>query len=141
MSSLKKTKILQFENGIEAFLSNFKDHHRLSVFDLKGLSCVVCGLTGNKIIMWYDRAEVDVSRGGLHVDLYSNDIVITVDHIVPKALGGSDRIENKQPMCGPCNSKKGTRMSEQDKLIALQNMLSMAHLKPSIGYNRLNTRV
>lgn len=32
---------------------------------------------------------------------------LTVDHVVPLSLGGSNYIENLQPLCGPCNSSKG----------------------------------
>jgi site-specific DNA-methyltransferase (adenine-specific) len=38
---------------------------------------------------------------------------LTVDHIVPKAYGGSDHYENLQLLCGWCNSKKGTRSQEE----------------------------
>ena len=33
----------------------------------------------------------------------------TVDHVVPKARGGTDHIENLQLLCGACNSVKGTK--------------------------------
>lgn len=34
---------------------------------------------------------------------------LTVDHVTPVALGGSNDIDNIQPLCGPCNWKKNAR--------------------------------
>ncbi len=34
----------------------------------------------------------------------------TVDHIIPRAKGGTNRRENRVPACGPCNAAKGSRI-------------------------------
>lgn len=38
-----------------------------------------------------------------------NDVPLTADHVVPVSCGGSNYIDNIQPLCQSCNSSKGTK--------------------------------
>jgi 5-methylcytosine-specific restriction endonuclease McrA len=40
---------------------------------------------------------------------------LTVDHIVPRVLGGDDNLNNLQVLCSHCNSSKGGRFFERAK--------------------------
>lgn len=46
-------------------------------------------------------------RIGMCVECGRDDVHLDKDHIISVAAGGCDCIHNLQPLCGPCNSRKG----------------------------------
>ena len=55
---------------------------RKAVFQMHGEKCLCCGTTEN----------------------------LTIDHVVPVSKGGPNTLSNFQPLCKPCNSRKGTQV-------------------------------
>lgn len=52
------------------------------------------------------------ARDGYRCLHCGTDEWLSLDHIYPYSLGGSDDPENLQTLCRPCNSRKGARLIE-----------------------------
>lgn len=68
-----------------------------------------CGIKGEFFALDKDKG------GGIHLDLYGyldgQEVLITVDHIIPKSKGGLDKMINFQVMCKICNEVKADDFS------------------------------
>lgn len=92
---------------IDLLHTKYSKHRRLRVFHEKGLKCVNCEKVGYYLILGKDRGN------HIHADIYTKDFqLMTIDHIKPRGKGGSDDIENLDPMCESCNSKKADKYED-----------------------------
>lgn len=57
-----------------------------------------------------------------------SDIALTVDHIIPKARGGTDSWENMVCACTSCNNKKGNRTPSEANLRMLYKPYAPNHI-------------
>ena len=59
------------------------------------------------------RIRAQVIRRDQVCQRCGSDEALSVDHIVPRALGGNDSFDNLQVLCTSCNSRKGGRFFER----------------------------
>lgn len=85
---------------------------RLRTFLEKGTKCFCCGLEATHFAVERDLATAS-RNGGYHLNLWGvkdgEEVLFTHDHILARALGGKDQIENTQTACCYCNWEKGSR--------------------------------
>lgn len=80
--------------------------HRMDTFAISN-KCVCCGVLGNTF-------KPTIARGNkeewtAHLNLYTEEgIMMTMDHILPKSLGGKTEANNLITCCKQCNEFKGS---------------------------------
>lgn len=80
-SCLKLKDSIQLMAKHKDQLTNYKYRkQRELVFRTKGHDCYICG-----------------------------EWATAIDHVVPRKLGGTNDMDNLEPICKPCNSKKGAK--------------------------------
>jgi hypothetical protein len=85
---------------------------RLRTFAFKGTRCVSCGIDG----LHFRKVRTHQSDPRPHLNLYAAglsdliEVLMTKDHIIPRARGGPDALGNMQTMCFRCNERKGDSM-------------------------------
>lgn len=91
---------------------------RLNMYAAKGVTCVKCGIVGTMFALergsdpHCDRTYQKYHLNLYHVRANGKETMITVDHIIPKSRGGGDELANLQPMCFPCNTRKGNKLEK-----------------------------
>ena len=91
-------------------------------FRLHGIVCVECGMRGAFFAKEQRDGNPKNNEGdALCLDLYGfnrrgEEVMMTRDHIKPRAKGGTNHLYNIQPMCFTCNQAKADVWSIKDKV-------------------------
>jgi hypothetical protein len=81
----------------------------------KGFDCIECGAKGSYLKVERTPGPPHIIYSDWHLNLYAvnatgEEVLMTKDHRYPRSKGGSDEIENLDPMCSKCNHKKGDKI-------------------------------
>lgn len=81
-----------------------------------GLACKACGIVGTILLL-----EIQSARSKPHFNLYApldgKLLLMTADHIVPKAKGGPRHVSNLQTLCSRCNKIKGHQQISNEEVV------------------------
>jgi len=88
---------------------------RMLSFRLNGIACIKCGARG--AFFAKERYDQDPPHLNLYgFDKHGRQLLLTRDHIKPKAKGGTNHLYNSQTMCLKCNSRKGDDWNFKTKM-------------------------
>lgn len=96
--------------------------------DAGQVACCQCGLKATHVVKYQQLKDLNKTK---HINLFGDSedgaVLITVDHILPIALGGADKITNLRPMCAICNRNRGKNLTTDeltDILLKIHNHVS-----------------
>lgn len=87
------------------------------------VSCSNCGLKATHVVRYYQAGqEKSLKRNNLFGLGPDGAVLMTVDHILPDALGGSGGIKNLRPMCALCNVDRASKLQPNELVNILMNV-------------------
>lgn len=69
----------------------------------------VCGYCGCALRSDFELALAAEAIGAHRFSLMREPDAMEIDHMMPRARGGRDALENLRSSCGPCNRSKGKK--------------------------------
>lgn len=84
---------------------------RFNIFKRDGFKCNCCSRVAS-FVKVEQKSQSSVFLTLCALGKRKKHIQFTIDHVIPKSLGGSNSQENRQTMCEDCNTGKGNYIEE-----------------------------
>lgn len=94
--------------------------------------CSRCGIEASHVVTYTMSSEDHLM---VYSNIFAGSQMMTADHILPKSLGGRNKLTNLQLMCEHCNSTKGN-IPSQEEIDRIKSDVG-AHVRPSLGKKRV----
>jgi hypothetical protein len=112
---LLKEAFSKGSNYITVGGTNIKITSKYHVHIKNNFTCISCGMQGvvyRKEADYHKYRNQSYDNTKFHLNLYGIDSkgkyhLMTIDHIIPKSIGGQNELINYQCMCESCNKEKG----------------------------------
>lgn len=119
------------QEGLDFLKEETRHSHRIALFLSGQTTCVSCGVKGSYFYLERHKNESCTYSMQLYgINKYGDEVQMTLDHILPVALGGSDALVNAQCMCKKCNNKKR-------HFLEIKELISIARNKDAVEMNTL----
>lgn len=105
----------------------------LLIFKTHSISCTCCNQRATHFIS-HDKY---IKLVFAHTTSTGKPVYMTVDHIIPKALGGLDNISNMQLTCSVCNFAKADSIEYKADWVDRMTIESMLRFRLTTDYPRL----